>query len=170
MPALLLVCQFLNTTTQHMRQHKAVFSINRTLYLDQMKNWFFDPCCWGDFLLSGVDIAMHGERGGAVEPMFSALFVNSGTSPSGVWWERRDKKTIQAQCLGDRLFACVRVGAWPPMKISSFLLISDLISAAGSETDIKWNRLPKSSFIDHPGPQHPEGGREVGREEWWKDE
>lgn len=41
--------------------------------------------------------------------------------------------------------------------VSSFLLILSLIFVAGSEADIKWNRLPKSSLIDYTGPQQLEG-------------
>lgn len=72
---------------------------------------------------------------------------------------------IQAHRLIDRLLVCVCVFVWVrehdhPAKISSVLLIFGLISVAGSETDIKWNRLPKSSFIDYTGPHHR--GRGVG--------
>lgn len=48
--------------------------------------------------------------------------------------------------------------ACTPMKTPIFFLILGLISEAGSETDIKWNRLPKSSLIDYTEPWHGEEG------------
>lgn len=53
--------------------------------------------------------------------------------------------------------AYLRVCVCLPMKTSILLLILGLISVAGSETDIKRNRLAKSSLIDYTEPRRGEG-------------
>lgn len=113
----------------------------------------------------------------AVEPVFSALFKNLGTSPSGAPRERWDKKTSQANCLGDRLFLCVwgSMIAYENLQLLAHFRLNlwwPAVRQISNETDYQI-QLHRSHWATASGEEEEkEGGEDWrgDRGQLWKDE